>query len=223
MMQWITTFIDSMGYWGILLLMFLENVLPPIPSELIMPLGGYLCGQGRMNLPIVILAGTAGSVLGALPLYGLGRWIGQQRLCRWTERHGHWLAVSPDDVLRARQWFDRHGSKAVFLCRLVPGIRSLISIPAGAGEMPMARFLIYTIVGSAIWTAVLAWLGKLLGQNYAQVEKYVGPITYVVLGIIVVAFVVRAVRLKRARRDGSAAPSPCAALDEDEAAASPAD
>lgn len=101
MTGWITSLVESLGYRGILLLMFLENVVPPVPSELIMPLGGFLAGQGKLGLLGVVLAGTAGSVLGALPLYGLGRWVGQPRLCRWAERHGHWLAVSPEEGTRA--------------------------------------------------------------------------------------------------------------------------
>ena len=195
----ITALVESLGYWGVFVLMFLENVLPPIPSELIMPLAGYVAGQGKLNFGLVVLAGTVGSLLGALPLYGIGRWIGYQRLCRWTERHGHWLAVTTNDIGRARAWFDRHGRPAVLLCRLVPGIRSFVSIPAGAGEMPLVPFLAYSAVGTLAWTAALAWLGQLLGQNYRRVEAYLGPITYVVFGGIAVAFVVRVIRLKRAQ------------------------
>lgn len=195
-----------MGYGGLVFLMCMENVLPPIPSELIMPLGGFLAAQGKLNLAGVIVAGTVGSVLGALPLYGLGRWLGQERLCRWSGRWGHWVAVSPDDIRRSAEWFGRHGGKAVLLCRLVPGVRSLVSIPAGAAKMPLVPFLAYTTIGTAAWAGALAWLGTVLGQNYAKVEKFLGPVTYLVLGGIVIAFVVRAVKLKRARgRDAAAA------------------
>ena len=206
MTDWITSLVESLGYWGVLALMFLENVVPPIPSELIMPLGGFLAGQGRLSLGLVVLAGTAGSVLGALPLYGIGRWIGEARLCRWTQRHGHWLAVSPDDVRRAREWFGRHGGKAVLLGRLVPGVRSLVSIPAGTARMPLLPFIAYTFVGTAVWAGILAWLGTLLGRNYARVENYLGPATYVVFGGILVAFVVRVVRLRRATRQRGGRP-----------------
>ena len=200
MTGWITSLIDSLGYGGVLFLMVLENVFPPIPSELIMPLAGFLAGQGRMSFPLAVLAGTAGSVLGALPLYALGRWVGQARLCRWTERHGHWLAVSPNDIRHAREWFDRHGGKAVLLGRLVPGVRSLVSIPAGTAEMAILPFLGYTAVGTALWAGLLTGLGMLLGQNYARVERFLGPLTYLVLGVFVVAFVIRVIRLKRAQR-----------------------
>ena len=196
---WLTSFVERLGYVGVLILMFLENVVPPIPSELIMPLAGFRAGQGHLNFALVVLAGTAGSVLGALPLYGVGRWVGQARLLRWTERHGHWLAVSPDDVRGARRWFDRHGGKAVLIGRLVPGVRSLISIPAGAAEMPVLPFLVYTAVGTAAWAGLLAGLGTMLGRNYDRVGRYLGPATYVVFGVLAVSFVVRVIRLRRKR------------------------
>ena len=203
MTQWPGEFVESMGYGGIVLLMFAENVLPPIPSELIMPLAGFLAGQGKLNLAGVIVAGTAGSVLGAMPLYGLGWWLGQERLCRWSGRWGHWVAVSPDDIRRAAVWFARHGGKAVLLCRLIPGVRSLVSIPAGTARMPLVPFLTYTAAGTGAWTATLAWLGRALGQNYDRVQHYLGPVTYIVMAALVVAFVVRAVKLNRARSRGA--------------------
>ena len=201
MNDWVTNAVESMGYWGVVLLMFLENVFPPIPSELIMPLAGFHAARGDLTLWGVTLAGTAGSVLGALPLYYLGRAVGEERLKRWACRHGHWLAVSAEDLNRVKQWFDRRGNAAVFLCRLVPGIRSLVSIPAGVHRMALVPFLLYTALGTAIWSGALAWLGSLLGQNYRRVEQWMGPVTYVVLGGIVVGFVVRAIRLKRKHRN----------------------
>jgi membrane protein DedA with SNARE-associated domain len=198
MADWVTNAVESLGVWGVLLLMFLENVLPPIPSELIMPLAGFQSSRpGGMNFWAVVAAGTAGSVLGALPLYYLGRVIGRERLRRWVERRGHWLALSPNDLDTAEGWFSRHCGAAVFLCRLVPGVRSLISIPAGLHRMPVGTFLLYTTVGTAIWAGVLAYLGRLLGANYGRVEKWLGPVTYVVIGGIVVAYVVRVIRLRR--------------------------
>jgi membrane protein DedA with SNARE-associated domain len=212
MTQWPGTLVESTGYGGIVLLMFLENVLPPIPSELIMPLAGFLAAQGKLGLAGVVAAGTAGSVLGALPLYGLGRWVGQDRLCRWSSRWGHWVAVSPEDIRKSADWFGRHGGKAVLLCRLIPGVRSLVSIPAGAARMPLAPFLAYTAVGTAVWAGALAWLGRALGQNYGRVEQYLGPVTYVVLGGLAVAFAFRVVRLKRAaRHDAAGSVAACAA------------
>jgi membrane protein DedA with SNARE-associated domain len=195
--DWVTSIVESHGPLAVLLLMFLENVVPPVPSELIMPLAGFHASRGRMSFAGAILAGTAGSVLGALPLYYLGVVVGRERLRRWVERRGHWLALSPDDLDAADAWFARHCGAAVFLCRLVPGVRSLISIPAGMHRMSMPRFLLYTAAGTALWAGVLAYLGKLLGENYGRVEHWLGPVTYVVIGGLVVAYVVRVVRLRR--------------------------
>src|SRR4028119_1799709 len=123
MFEWITNLMNSLGYFAVVVLMFLENMFPPIPSELIMPLAGYTVTKGKLTFVGVVLAGTLGSVLGALPLYYLGQFIGEERLKTWADQHGKWLTVSREDIEQSRSWFDRHGSKAVFLCRLVPGVR----------------------------------------------------------------------------------------------------
>jgi membrane protein DedA with SNARE-associated domain len=204
MSDWVTNAVESLGYWGIVLLMFLENVVPPVPSELIMPLAGFQAARGELTFWGVVAAGTAGSVLGALPLYCLGRMIGEQRLRGWIERHGHWLAVSTEDLEKVGDWFARRGGVAVLLCRLIPGVRSLISIPAGVHRMALAPFLLYTAVGTGVWAGALAFAGKLLGRNYHRVENWLGPATYVVLGGVIVAFVVRAVRLKRQNQRAAA-------------------
>jgi membrane protein DedA with SNARE-associated domain len=197
MLNWITSTLDTLGYPGIVLLMCLENVFPPLPSELIMPLAGFLATKDQFSLVGVVLAGTLGSVLGALPLYGLGYLMGEARVKAWAERYGTWLMVSAEDVEQAKGWMDRHGRKAVFLCRLVPGVRSLISIPAGFVRMPLTPFLLYTALGTGVWAALLATAGRLLGERYAQVKTYLGPVAYVVLGLIALAWVVRVVRRKR--------------------------
>ena len=185
---------------GIVALMFIENVFPPIPSELIMPLAGYVSAQGKLSLVGVIVAGTAGTVLGALPLYYLGRFIDPERLKSFADRHGRWLAVSKDDLAKAERWFKRYGGTAVFLCRLVPGLRSLISIPAGIYRMELSRFLLYTSAGAVIWTTFLAYLGFLLGNNFTEVGKYLDPISWGVLAIIAIWYGVRVVRGKGAQR-----------------------
>lgn len=191
---WITNTLTSMGYAGVVWLTFLENVFPPIPSELIMPLAGYLVAQGHMTLVGAVLAGTAGSMLGALLLYGLGRWYGEARLKRFAERHGRWLTLSPGDIDRASKWFARRGSWAVFICRLIPGLRSLISIPAGVHRMSLTKFLIATAFGTLLWTGLLVWLGQLLGENFEQVGRYIDPVTKVVLGGLLVVYVWRVIR-----------------------------
>lgn len=199
MAQWILRMMSTAGSPAIVLLMFLENVFPPIPSELIMPLAGYMAGREQMTLAGIILAGTLGSVLGALPLYAAGRKIGERRLEELADRHGRWVTVSADEIHRARQWFDRHGGLAVLFCRLVPGVRSLISIPAGIARMNLAAFLIYTLVGSALWTGLLAWAGYLLGSNFREVEKYLDPVSWLVLGGLLAGYVWRVIRHGKAR------------------------
>ena len=132
MATWVTDTIYSLGYAGIVVLMVLENVFPPIPSEVIMPLAGFMVSQGKFSLIGIIAAGTAGSVLGALPFYYIGRWINEERLKALADRYGRWLTVSGNDIERSKAWFDKHGRTAIILGRLVPAVRSLISIPAGA-------------------------------------------------------------------------------------------
>ncbi|MBB5236218.1 DedA family protein [Deinococcus budaensis] len=199
MAEWVQNLMDSMGYLGILLLMILENLFPPIPSELIMPSAGFAAARGDMSLPIVILMGVLGSVIGTLPLYYIGRAFGEERLVKWADRHGKWLTLSGKDIRKADDWFDKHGTKAVLFGRMVPGIRSLLSLPAGMSEMPMPKFLIYSAIGSGLWASALAGAGYLLGENYDRVERYISPVSKIVLGVVVVAAVVWFLRRKRAQ------------------------
>ncbi|HET6587007.1 MAG TPA: DedA family protein [Oleiagrimonas sp.] len=189
--SWITSIIHDMGYAGVIWLAFVENVFPPIPSELIMPLAGYLAAQGAMTLPGVIAAGTLGSVLGALLLYALAWWIGERRLMTFADRHGRWLTLTRQDVERASAWFARHGIWAVFACRMIPGLRSLISIPAGLQHMNLAGFFVATTAGSLAWTALLVYAGYALGANFGQVGSYIGPISDAVIAGIVVVYLWR--------------------------------
>ena len=194
MNQWIE---NLMHYPGIAFLMFLENVFPPIPSELIMPLAGFQTGQGKLTLWGVIIAGAIGSLIGQLPLYYLGKVVGKEKMKAWADKHGEWLAISGDEIEHADKWFQDHGSKAVLLGRLVPGVRSIVSIPAGFANMNLLKFLAYSAIGTATWAAILAWLGSLLGDRYEQIEKYIGPVTYVVLGAMLIWFVTGVVKRKR--------------------------
>jgi membrane protein DedA with SNARE-associated domain len=189
--------IYATGYFGIVFLMFIENVFPPIPSEVIMPLAGYMATQGKLSFVGIVIAGTFGSVLGALPFYYLGRIISEDRLNRLADKHGRWLTISRSDIGRAKGWFDRRGGLAVFICRLIPGIRSLISIPAGINKMNLALFLAYTAAGAMIWTALLAYLGYFLGSSFRKVGDYLDPVASVVWGIVAVIYVVRVIRYKR--------------------------
>jgi membrane protein DedA with SNARE-associated domain len=180
----------SMGYVGIALLMFAENLFPPIPSELIMPLAGFTVAQGKMNFVLAVVAGLLGTMLGALPWYYAGKLLGEERLKSLADKYGKWITVSSRDIDKADNWFDRHGSKAVFLGRLVPGIRTIISLPAGLSEMHLVPFLIYSTIGSALWIFGLTYAGYLLGDNYEVVDDYLGPVSKIVLAILVIGFAI---------------------------------
>ena len=175
------------GYAAIFAAMFLENLFPPIPSELIMPLGGFLVQQGELQFIPVVLAGLLGTVIGALPWYGIGRVINEERIEQWLERHGRWIGISPAELVRSRRWFSRYGTALVFWGRLVPGIRTLISVPAGIEMMPMTPFLLWTTAGSLIWTLLLTVAGMVLGEGYSNVELWIDPVSKVVKVALVIA------------------------------------
>ena len=200
--DFVRTIMDTFGVFGIGFLMFLENIFPPIPSELIMPLAGYQATQGNMSIVAVIVSGTIGSLLGVIPWYYAGHYLGERRMKRLAARHGRWLTLSPEDVDQANQWFRRKGARAVLFGRLVPTVRTLISVPAGIAHMPMATFLIYSTIGGALWTALLAMLGFLLGQRYEMVEGYVGPVSNAIIVAIVVFYIYRVVTFDPGRGGG---------------------
>lgn len=189
MSGWIEQIVSEFGYVGLALLTLLENVFPPVPSEVILPLGGFLAEQGRLAIVGVVLAGTVGSVAGGLLLYWLGSRFDRDRLVEWTGSHGGWLLLTRDDVEGAFEWFERHGTKAVFFGRLVPGVRSLISIPAGTCGMRIGPFLLYTTLGTAIWCALLAAAGMILGAQYQQVGRVLQWATYAVVALLVLGIV----------------------------------
>ena len=178
-----------LGYGAIFAAMFLENLFPPIPSELIMPLGGFYVQQEQLQFIPVVLAGLIGTVLGALPWYGIGRLINEQRIEQWLDRHGRWIGISSEELARSRRWFSRYGTALVFWGRLVPGIRTLISVPAGIELMPMAPFLIWTTAGSLIWTLLLTTAGMVLGEGYSNVEVWIDPVSKVIKVGLVVAVI----------------------------------
>lgn len=199
MPEWINNTVSDLGYPGIVLLMFLENVFFFIPSEVIISLAGFMTTQGKFSFVGVVVSGMVGSVLGSLPFYYLGKFAGCERLKAWADAYGKWFTVSGEEIDRADKWFDRHGNKAVFFCRLIPGIRSFISIPAGFSDMRLSTFLLYTALGTGLWAAVLAYLGRLLGRNYDKVERYMKPALYIVLAAILVACIIWIARRKRRR------------------------
>ncbi len=200
MSQWVLDIMQQLGYAGVVLLMFLENVFPPIPSEIIMPAAGFAAARGELSLTGVIIAGGVGSVLGAVVLYYVGQLLNEERLIALTDRYGKWLLISSDDIRKADDWFDRHGPKIVFFGRLLPGVRSLLSIPAGMANMPMGQFLLYTSLGTTLWSGLLAVAGYQLGANYEQIEGWIGPISQIILAICIllaVIFILRRVQKRR--------------------------
>jgi membrane protein DedA with SNARE-associated domain len=188
MVEWITRTMESLGYLGIGLLMFLENLFPPIPSELIMPLAGFTVAKGNMQMVPAIAAGVIGTVIGAFPWYYAGMVLGEKRLMDLADKYGKWLTVSSRDIEKAIAWFNQYGGRAVFICRLVPGVRTLISLPAGISRMNLGMFLLYSTLGTIIWTSLLTYAGFLLGDNYDLVDEYLGPVSKIVLLVLVVAF-----------------------------------
>ena len=189
-------FFEGAGYAGIIALMFLENLFPPIPSEVIMPLAGFQAAKGETSLPLVIASGTLGSVLGAIFWYYVGRWIGVARLKTFAARHGRLLTVSPRDIDKVDQAFDRHSGAAILIGRMVPAIRTLISVPAGMFEMTLPRFILFTTIGSALWTGLLASAGYGLESEYERIAGYLDPATWLILGSIILFYLYRVIRWK---------------------------
>ena len=187
--DFIVDFMSRTGYLGVFVLMFAENIFPPLPSELIMPFAGFAAARGDLNIVLVVLAGTAGSILGTLPWYFAGAWLGRERLRRLVEKRGRWLAISPEQLEKTSVWFDRHGRRAVFFGRLVPAVRSLISVPAGMARMPVGPFVAYSAAGSLLWSSLLCGAGFLLQSNYTLVGKYLDPVSKVIAGLILAAYV----------------------------------
>jgi membrane protein DedA with SNARE-associated domain len=186
---WIADLIDAFGALGVALLMALENLFPPIPSELILPFAGFLVGRGELGYLPVLVASTAGSLFGALVLYALGRWGGRNLILRY----GRFLRVKEADLDRAEGWFDRYDEWVVLFGRMVPGVRSVVSIPAGMLGTPFMRFVLLTTAGSAAWNALLLGAGWYLSDNWREIADIVGSASNVVLVLVAVALVSAAV------------------------------
>ncbi|SBO43234.1 DedA family protein [Cyanobium sp. NIES-981] len=182
-----------LGYGVIALVMFLENVVPPIPSELVMPLAGFLVEQQKLLLLPTVLAGLLGTVLGAWFWYGMGRLVNEQRIEGWLRSHGRWLGLRPEDLARSRRWFHRHGVAVVFWGRIIPGVRTFVSLPAGIELMPQPLFLAWTTAGSLIWILLLTLAGQALGASYEQIGRVLKPfgdvLTATLLGVLLLAAV----------------------------------
>ncbi|OYX51262.1 MAG: alkaline phosphatase [Sphingomonas sp. 32-66-10] len=197
MTEFILNLIAWGGYVGIFILMTLENVFPPIPSEVIMGLGGMAVARGDMDMTPLLIVATLGTTLGNMFWYAVGRWIGIARLKPFVERYGRWLTLTWDEVEQLNRFFNRHGLWVVFFFRFLPTFRTMISLPAGMAKMGMPRFLLATFVGSAIWNAVLAYAGLLLGSRFEELQVYVGPVAVVTTAAVVVVWAYRVVTWKR--------------------------
>ena len=183
---WVSDVIQSFGYAGVALLMLAENLFPPIPSEVILPLTGFLVDRGELGFVPTLLVATAGSLTGALVLYALGRWGGRGLILSY----GRVLRVKESDLDRADDWFNRYGGAVVLFGRMVPGVRSLVSIPAGLSGMPLCRFVLLTALGSGVWNTLLIGSGWLLGENWSQVASVVGSVSHAALALLAIAAVV---------------------------------
>ena len=187
----------NIAYLVICFAMFLENIIPPIPSEIIMPLGGFFVYQGDLNFYILILFGLIGTVLGALPWYYLGRFLNEKKLAKAVESKGKFLGITSKDFDKSKLWFDKYGVSLVFWGRLIPGIRTLISVPAGVELMPLRKFLVWTTLGSLIWVVLLTLSGYLFGENYRIIETYINNLKVFIkplLLIISIFFILKYLR-----------------------------
>ncbi|SCG33859.1 DedA family protein [Micromonospora halophytica] len=198
---WVAGVIDSLGAFGVAFLVALESIIPPIPSEIVLAMAGYLASEGRFNLVLIVLAATAGSLAGALVLYWVGAALGEDRLKHWLDRLP---LVDLDDLEKADRWFERYGRWAVLIGRVVPVVRSLVSVPAGANRMPTGEFVLLTTLGSGVWNSLIVGLGYALGSRWEDVDRYSSWFNYaifVVFAFMIASWAVKKVRRRRARRE----------------------
>jgi len=202
MEQWITEIMNTYGYIGILLLIALENLFPPIPSEVVLTFGGFMTTTTSMHVVGVIVFSTLGSIVGAIILYFIGRMLDVNRLEKIVDRWGHILRLTRNDIQKANDWFQKYGVWAVFFGRLVPIVRSLISIPAGMANMNLAAFLLLTTIGSLIWNTVLVSVGAAVGASWDRIVDTVDTYSHIVLILLIVLLVVGVIWFIRTRRNG---------------------
>ncbi len=198
---WVENIISTMGYPGLYIVMFVENVFPPIPSEVVLPLAGSLTLSGRFSITLITIVGMLGSLTGAFLFYGIGKWVGEERVRNFIGKYGKFALISVDDFDTSLKWFDKYDDWVIFFSRMVPIVRSLISIPAGVASMNLTKFSIYTILGTALWSFILSFAGRLLGEQWPVITEYINTyqdIVLVVGVIVVVAFLVnRLIKMKK--------------------------
>ena len=197
---WMEDLMNQFGYLGISLLIAIENLFPPIPSEVILVGSGFLTTQSEMNVWLVALFATVGSLVGAVALYMLGRFFNAHRLEKWINKWGKFLRIKHSDVVRAENWFNRRGNAAIFFCRFIPIVRSFISIPAGMTRTSFPKFLLFTAMGTSIWNVVLVYLGAVAGDHWESILGYFDIYTYIGIGLLaVVALVIFIILYKKWR------------------------
>jgi len=198
--EWILSIMEQLGYLGIALLMFLDNIFPPIPSEIIMPSAGYTASQGQLVLIGVIIAGSLGSMLAAAILYWIGFKFNHNSIFRFVDKHGKYLFIKSEDVKKSLSWFEQYGHRIVFFGRMIPAVRSLISIPAGMSHMPFWKFMLYSSMGTIIWTTFLACVGFYLGENQALMHEIFSRVGYVISTIVIVIILYALYRRHRRKK-----------------------
>jgi membrane protein DedA with SNARE-associated domain len=184
---WVENVISSMGYLGLYFVMFLENVFPPIPSEVVLPLAGSLTLEGRFSILWITVIGMLGSLTGAFLFYGIGKWLGEDRVRTLIAKYGKYALLSTNDLDRSLEWFDKYDDWVIFFSRMVPIVRSLISIPAGIASMDLTKFSFFTILGTALWSFVLALGGRLLGEQWPLIAEFINTYQNIVLVVAVAA------------------------------------
>ncbi|MBB6453354.1 membrane protein DedA with SNARE-associated domain [Salirhabdus euzebyi] len=201
--NWLINIMNEFGYMGILFLIALENVFPPVPSEVILTFGGFITTTSNLTVMGVVISATAGSVIGAMILYGIGLQLSVERLEKIVERWGHILRLTKKDVRKADAWFDKYGPWTVFFCRFIPIIRSLISVPAGMSNMNLPLFLSLTTLGTFIWNIVLVNLGASVGDSWEEIVHYMelySKVIYVAVAVLFVLFITLFIRKRKTKR-----------------------
>ena len=203
LVDWVISVVEALGYWGVAALVALENLFPPIPSEVVLPLAGFVAVEGEASFVGMVIAATVGSMVGAFALYGIAAAIGPVRLRGRVARYGKWFGLDVADLDKSEQWFDRRAASAVLVCRCIPLMRSLISIPAGLRRMPLLPFSLYTLLGSLVWNIALIGAGYLLGERWQEVEDplaLVQNLVLITIGAAIAWFVWRRIVRPRLRR-----------------------
>lgn len=204
MESWIINLIEQYGYWGVFLLIAIENIFPPIPSEVILIFGGFMTQSTNLSITGVVIVSTLGSVIGAVILYGVGLLLDVERLEKIIDRYGKFLRLTREDIYRADAWFDKYGIWTVLFCRLIPLIRSLISIPAGMSNMRFSLFLLFTTIGTVIWNTILVNVGAAVGSNWHDIVGYMdvfSNVVYIIIAILLVLCIIWYLKKRNERKD----------------------